>query len=84
MQVVGIILEQGKVLTHYHHMFNKTDTARCQIKMGTVAYLSGGRHMFNKTDTTCNMSMWVWWRTWVPDLPDKPSLLPSIARQNCD
>jgi len=40
-------------------MFNKTDTACCQIKMGTVAYLSGGHHMFNQTDTTCNMSMWV-------------------------
>jgi len=61
-------LDRAHAMTHYHHMFNKTDTACCQIKMGMVAYLIGGHHMFNKTDTTCNMSMWVWWRTWVPDV----------------
>ena len=65
MQWVGIIPELGEVLTHYHHMFNKTDTSCCQIKMGMVVYLSADHHMFNKIDTTCNMSIWVWWRTWV-------------------
>jgi len=60
MELVGIIPESGEVLTHYLHMFNKTDTSCCQIKMGMVAYLGGDHHMFNKTDTTCNMSMWVW------------------------
>ena len=58
-------------VSHYHHMFNKTDTSCCQIKMGMVAYLGGDHHMFNKTDTTCNMSMWVWWRTWVLCIPCK-------------
>jgi len=77
MQLVGIIPESGEVLTHYHHMFNKTDTSCCQIKMGTVAYLGGDHHMFNKTDTTCNMSMWVWWRTWVLCRPCK--LVPDIV-----
>ena len=33
MQLVGIIPELREVLTHYHHMFNKTDTSCCQIKM---------------------------------------------------
>ena len=33
--------------------------------MGMVAYLGADHHMFNKIDTTCNMSIWVWWRTWV-------------------
>jgi len=65
MQLVGIIPESGEVLTHYHHMWNKTDTSCCQIKMGMVAYLGADHHMFNKTDTTCNMSIWVWCRTWV-------------------
>jgi len=69
--LVGIIPESGEVLTHYHHMFNKTDTSCCQIKMGMVAYLRGDHHMFNKTDTTCNMSMWAWWRTWVLCRPCK-------------
>jgi len=55
----------GEVLTHYHYMFNKTDTLCCQIKMGMVAYLGADHHMFIKIDTTCNMSIWVWWRTWV-------------------
>jgi len=71
MQLVGIIPESGEVLTHYHHMFNKTDTSCCQMKMGTVAYLGGDHHMFNKIDTTCNMSMWVWWHTWVLCRPCK-------------
>ena len=48
MQLVGIIPESGEVLTHYHHMFNKTDTSCSQIKMGTVAYVGGDHHMFNK------------------------------------
>ena len=39
MQWVGIIPELGEVLTYHHHMFNKTDTSCCQIKMGMVAYL---------------------------------------------
>jgi len=30
-----------------------------------MEYLGADHHMFNKTDTTCNMSMWVWCRTWV-------------------
>ena len=71
MQLVGIIPESGEVLTHYHHMFNKTGTSCCQIKMGMAAYLDGDHHMFNKTDTTRNMSMWVWWRTWVLCRPCK-------------
>ena len=53
MQVVGIIPESGEVLTHYHHIFNKTDTSCCQIKVDMVAYLGGDHHMFDKTDTTC-------------------------------
>jgi len=73
MQLVGIIPESGEVLTHYHNMFNKlfylsfnkTDKSCCQMKMVMVAYLGGDHHMFNKADTTCNMSVWVWWRTWV-------------------
>ena len=56
MQSVGIIPELGEVLTHYHHMFNRTDTACCQIKMGMVAYLGADHHMFNKTDTTCQQA----------------------------
>jgi len=67
MQLVGIIPESGEVLTHYHHMCNKTDTSCCQIKMGMVSYLGA----FNKTDTTCNMSIWVWCRTWVLCRPCK-------------
>ena len=41
VKLVGIIPESGKVLTHYHHIFNITDTTCCQpeIKMGMVAYL---------------------------------------------
>jgi len=65
MQLIKIIPESGEVLTHYHHMFNKTGTSCCQIKMGMMEYLGADHHMFNKTDTTCNMSMWVWCRTWV-------------------
>jgi len=53
MQWVGVVPESGEVLTHYHHMFNRTDTSCCQIKMGMVACLGGDHHMFNKTDTTC-------------------------------
>ena len=53
MQLVGIIPESGEVPTHYHHMFNRTDTTFWQIKMGMVAYLGADHHMFNKTDTTC-------------------------------
>jgi len=45
--------ELGEVLTHYHHIFNRTDTTCQQIKMGMVAYLGGDHHMFNKIDTTC-------------------------------
>ena len=45
--------ESGDVLTHYHHMFNITDTTCLQIKMGMVAYLGGDHHMLNKPDTTC-------------------------------
>jgi len=36
---VGMILESGEVLTHYHHMFNKTDTTCQQVNLGMVAYL---------------------------------------------
>jgi len=36
-----------------------------------VEYLGADHHMFNKTDTTCNMSMWVWCRTWVLCRPCK-------------
>jgi len=71
--VVGIIPESGEVLTHYHHMFNKTGKSCCQIKMGMVEYLGADHHVFNKTETTCNMSMWVWWRTWVLCRPDPVS-----------
>jgi len=53
MQWVRIVPELGEVLTYYHHMFNKTDTTWCQIKMGMVVYLGADHHMFNKTDTTC-------------------------------
>jgi len=53
MQWVGVEPESGEVLTHYHHMFNRTDTTCCQIKMGMVAYLIGDHHMFNKTNTSC-------------------------------
>jgi len=53
MQCVGIVPELGELLTHYHHMFNRTDTTCSQIKMGMVAYLGADHHMFNKTDTTC-------------------------------
>jgi len=53
MQVVGIIPESGEVLTHYHHMFNKTGKSCCQMKMGMVEYLGADHHMFSKTDTTC-------------------------------
>ena len=52
MQWVGVVPESGEVLTHYHHMFNRTDTSCCQSKMGMVAYLGTDHHMFNKTDTT--------------------------------
>jgi len=38
---VGIEPESGEVLTHHHHMFNKTDTTCQQIRMGMVAYLGG-------------------------------------------
>jgi len=51
MQWVGVVPESGEVLTHYYHMFNRTGTSCCQIKMGMVAYLSADHHMFNKTDT---------------------------------
>jgi len=50
MQWVGVAPESEEVLTHYHHMFNRT---RSQIKVGMVAYMGGDHHMFNKTDTTC-------------------------------
>ena len=53
MQLVGIIPELREVLTHYHHVFNKTDKSCCQIKMGMVAYLGADHHMFNKKDTKC-------------------------------
>ena len=33
MQCVGILTESGEVLTHYHHMFNKTDTT-CRFFLG--------------------------------------------------
>jgi len=49
MQLVGIIPESGEVLTHYHHMFDTTDTSCCQIKMGMVAYLGADHHIFNKS-----------------------------------
>jgi len=52
MQVAGIIPESGEVLTHYHHMFDKTDTSCCQIKMGTVAYLGGHRVIISLTKQT--------------------------------
>jgi len=71
IQVVGIIPESGEVLTHYHHMFNKTDKSCCQMKMGMVEYLGADHHMFNQKDTTCDMSMWVWCRTWVLYRPCK-------------
>ena len=48
-----VIPESGEVLTHYHHMFKRTDTTCCQIKMGMVAYLGVDHHMFNKIDMTC-------------------------------
>jgi len=51
-ECVGIVPKSGETLTYYH-MFNKTDTSSCQIKMGMVAYLGADHHMFNKTDTTC-------------------------------
>jgi len=44
--LVGIIPELREVLTHYHHMFNKTDTSCCQIKMGMVVYLGADHHRF--------------------------------------
>jgi len=53
MQWAGVVPESGKVMTHYHHMFNKTDTSCCQLNMGTVDYLGADHHMFNKTDMTC-------------------------------
>jgi len=53
MQWVRVVPESGEVLTHYHHMFNRTDMSCCQIKMGMVAYLGADHHMFNKKDTTC-------------------------------
>ena len=53
MQWVGIVPDSEEVLTHYHHMFNRTDTTCRQIKIGMVAYLGGDHHMFIKTDTTC-------------------------------
>jgi len=53
MQCVGVVPELGEVLTHHHHMFNRTDTSCCQIKMRMVAYLGADHHMYNKTDTTC-------------------------------
>ena len=53
MQWVGAVPESGEVLTHYHHMFNRTDTTCCQIKMGMMAYLVVDHHMFKETDTTC-------------------------------
>jgi len=71
IQWVGVVPELAEVLMHYHHMFNKTDTSCRQIKMGMVAYLSADLHMFNKIDTTRNMSIWVWWRTWVQFRPCK-------------
>jgi len=57
MPVVGIIPESGKVLTHYHHMLNKTDTACCHIKMGMVAYLGADHHMFNKIELHVNVNV---------------------------
>jgi len=39
MQWVGVVPESGEILTQYHHMFNRTDTTCCQIKMGMVAYI---------------------------------------------
>ena len=53
MQWVGVVTESGEVLTHNHHMFNRTDTTCCQIKMGILAYLGIDHHMFNITDKTC-------------------------------
>jgi len=58
MQWVGVVPESGEVLTHYHRIFNRTDTTFCQIKMGMVAYLGGDHHVFNKTDTSCEQVNW--------------------------
>ena len=41
MQWVGIVPEFGEVLTHHHHMFNRTHTTCRQIRRNTVVYLSG-------------------------------------------
>jgi len=35
------VLDLGKVPTHYHHSFRKTNTTRTQRKTGVVAYLGG-------------------------------------------
>jgi len=53
MQWAGVVTESGEVLMHYHHMFKRSDTTCCQMKMSMLVYLGVDHHMFNKTDTTC-------------------------------
>jgi len=51
MQWVGVVPESGEVLTHYHHMFNRSDSSCCQIKMGMVVNLGADHHMFTDMST---------------------------------